>query len=135
MIVSTKGRYALRVMADMAAAGSLYTPMKDVAARQGVSKKYMEQIMPLLVKGGLVEGVRGLGGGYRLTKKPEEYTLFEILSLVEGDLAPVSCLECGAEPCPKRGECRTLPMWTKLHDMIGDYLDSVTLADLLAGKA
>lgn len=130
MIVSTKGRYALRVMADMAAVGSLYTPMKDVAARQGVSKKYMEQIMPLLVKGGLVEGVRGLGGGYRLTKKPEEYTLFEILSLVEGDLAPVGCVS-GETDCPRECECKTFPMWKEFYKVITDYLKGKTLKELL----
>ena len=130
MIVSTKGRYALRVMADMAAAGNLYTPMKDVAARQGVSKKYMEQIMPLLVKGGLVEGVRGLGGGYRLTKKPEEYTLFEILSLVEGDLAPVGCVS-GETDCPRECECKTFPMWKEFYKVITDYLKGKTLKELL----
>lgn len=130
MIVSTKGRYALRVMSDMAAAGSLYTPMKDVAARQGVSKKYMEQIMPLLVKGGLVEGVRGLGGGYRLTKKPEEYTLFEILSLVEGDLAPVGCVS-GETDCPRECECKTFPMWKEFYKVITDYLKGKTLKELL----
>ena len=130
MIVSTKGRYASRGMADMAAAGSLYTPMKDVAARQGVSKKYMEQIMPLLVKGGLVEGVRGLGGGYRLTKKPEEYTLFEILSLVEGDLAPVGCVS-GETDCPRECECKTFPMWKEFYKVITDYLNGKTLKELL----
>lgn len=130
MIISTKGRYALRVMLDVAAAGEEYTTMKDVAARQGVSKKYMEQIMPQLVKGGLVEGIRGLGGGYKLTKKPQEYTLFDILSLVEGDLAPVNCVR-GEVACSRECECKTLPMWKEFYKVITDYLKSKTLSDLL----
>ena len=136
MIISTRGRYALRVMLDLAENGKgEYIAMRKIAERQGISLKYLERILPVLTQNNIVEGVQGKGGGYRLTRKPDEYKVGEILRLTEGDLAPVSCLECGAEPCPKRGECRTLPMWTKLHDMIGDYLDSVTLADLLDGKA
>ena len=136
MIISTRGRYALRVMLDLAENGNgEYIAMKKIAERQELSLKYLERIMPVLTQNEIIEGVQGKGGGYRLTRKPEEYKVGEILRLTEGDLAPVSCLECGAEPCERRGDCRTLPMWTKLHDMIGDYLDSVTLADLLDGKA
>ena len=136
MIISTRGRYALRVMLDLAENGNgNYIAMKKIAERQGISLKYLERILPVLTQNRIVEGVQGKGGGYRLTRKPEEYKVGEILRLTEGDLAPVSCLECGAEPCEKRGACKTLPMWTKLHDMIGDYLDSVTLAELLQGKA
>lgn len=136
MIISTRGRYALRVMLDLAENGNgAYIAMKKIAERQGISLKYLERILPVLTQNRIVEGVQGKGGGYRLTRKPEEYKVGEILRLTEGDLAPVSCLECGAEPCEKRGACKTLPMWTKLHDMIGDYLDSVTLADLLEGRA
>ena len=136
MIISTRGRYALRVMLDLAEKGNGdYIAMKKIAERQGISLKYLERILPVLTQNEIIEGVQGKGGGYRLTRKPEEYKVGEILRLTEGDLAPVSCLECGAEPCDRRGECRTLPMWTKLYDMIGDYLDSVTLADLLDGKA
>ena len=131
MIISTRGRYALRVMLDLAENGNGdYIAMKKIADRQGISLKYLERILPVLTQNGIIEGVQGKGGGYRLTRAPEEYKVGEILRLTEGDLAPVSCLECGAEPCERRGECRTLPMWTKLHDIIGDYLDSVTLADL-----
>ena len=134
MMISTKGRYALRVMIDLAEqSGGRYIPMKDIANRQELSLKYLERIMPALSKSDLVEGVHGKGGGYRLAKPPEECKVGEILRLTEGDLAPVSCLECGAEPCGRSGECKTLPLWTKLHDMIGDYLDSVTLAQLLNG--
>ena len=132
MIISTRGRYALRVMLDLAEnSNGEYIAMKKIAERQGISLKYLERILPVLTQNQIVEGVHGKGGGYRLTRKPEEYKVGEILRLTEGDFAPVSCLECGAEPCGRAKECKTLPMWTKLHDMIGDYLDSVTLADLL----
>lgn len=131
MTISTRGRYALRVMIDLAENGSEgYIAMKKIAERQGISLKYLERILPVLTQNGIVEGVHGKGGGYRLTRKPEEYRVGEILRLTEGNLAPVSCLECDAAPCDKRDECRTLPMWARLHDIIGDYLDSVTLADL-----
>ncbi|MBQ8859498.1 MAG: RrF2 family transcriptional regulator [Clostridia bacterium] len=132
MIISTRGRYALRVMLDLAENGKGdYIAMKKIAERQGISLKYLERILPVLTQNAIIEGVQGKGGGYRLTRKPEEYKVGEILRLTEGDLAPVSCLECGAEPCERRGDCRTLPMWTKLHDMIGNYLDSVLLSDLM----
>ena len=136
MIISTRGRYALRVMLELAENDNGdYIAMKKIAEKQGISLKYLERILPVLTQNQIVEGVQGKGGGYRLTRRPEEYRIGEILRLTEGDLAPVSCLECGAAVCERRGECRTLPMWTKLHDLIGDYLDSVTLADLLEGKA
>ncbi|MBQ7335308.1 MAG: RrF2 family transcriptional regulator [Clostridia bacterium] len=132
MIISTRGRYALRVMIDLAENGNgEYIAMKKIAERQGISLKYLEQILPVLTQNGIVEGIQGKGGGYRLTRKSEDYRIGEILRLTEGDLAPVSCLECGAEPCVRAQECRTLPMWKKLHDIIGDYLDSVFLSDLL----
>ena len=132
MIISTRGRYALRVMLDLAENGTgEYIAMKKIAERQGISLKYLERILPVLTQNGIVEGIQGKGGGYRLTRKPEEYKIGDILRLTEGDLAPVSCLQCGAKPCERRGECRTLPMWTKLHSMIGDYLDSVLLSDLM----
>lgn len=133
MIISTRGRYALRVMIDLAENGKgEYIAMKKIAERQGISLKYLERILPVLTQNQIIEGVQGKGGGYRLTRKPEEYKVGEILRLTEGNLAPVSCLEIGAKPCAKRDECRTLPMWTKLHDMITDYLDSVLLSDLMA---
>ena len=119
-------------MIDLAENGNgEYIAMKKIAERQGISLKYMERILPVLTQNRIVEGVQGKGGGYRLTRKPEEYRVGEILRLTEGDLAPVSCLECGAAPCEKRGDCRTLPMWTKLHGMIAEYLDSVLLSDLM----
>lgn len=132
MMISTRGRYALRVMIDLAEhQEDGYTPMKDVAKRQSVSLGYMEKILPVLVKNGIVEGLQGKTGGYRLIRKPEEYTLGEILRLSEGSLAPVACLECGATPCDKATDCRTLPVWTELDRRINEYLDSVTVSDLL----
>lgn len=132
MVISTRGRYALRMMIDLAENGNGgYVPMKEIAARQGISLKYLERILPVLTRHAIIEGVQGKGGGYRLTRRPEEYRVGEILRLTEGNLAPVSCLEEGAAPCEKRAACRTLPMWTKLHEMIGTYLDSVRLSDLL----
>lgn len=132
MLISTRGRYALRVLLDLADNHSAgYIPMKDVAKRQELSLKYIEKIMPVLSKNNLVEGVHGKGGGYRLTKQPEDYKVGDILRLTEGDLAPVACLECGAKPCEKAGECRTLPMWTEFYKLVNDYFDGITLADLM----
>ena len=132
MMISTRGRYALRVMIDLAESMERgYVPMKDVAAHQEISLKYIERIMPVLVQNELVEGVHGKGGGYRLTKHPSEYRVGDILRLTEGDLAPVACLECGAEPCHKTSECRTLPMWNEFYEMINNYFDGITLADLM----
>ncbi|MBQ8381746.1 MAG: RrF2 family transcriptional regulator [Clostridia bacterium] len=133
MIISTRGRYALRVMIDLAEnGGDEYIAMKKIAERQEISLKYLERILPVLTQNNIVEGVQGKGGGYRLTRKPEDYKIGEILRLTEGDFAPVSCLECGAEPCAKRDTCKTLPMWTRLHEMIGEYFDSITLSDLVS---
>lgn len=135
MLISTRGRYALRVLIDLAEhTGTGYIPLKDIAKRQEISQKYMESIMTLLSKNQLVEGVHGKGGGYRLNREPVEYKVGDILRITEGTLAPVTCLECGAKPCEKAAQCRTLSMWTKLHDMITGYLDSVTLADLMLSE-
>lgn len=112
-----------------------YTPMKEVAERQGISLKYIERIMPVLARNQMVEGVHGKGGGYRLSRRPEEYRVGEILRLTEGDLAPVACLECGAEPCRRVDECRTVSMWSGLHDLINEYFDSITIADLMKEDA
>lgn len=131
-MVSTRGRYALRVMIDIAENGDgKYTAMKSVAERQEISLKYMEKILPLLVSANLIEGVHGKGGGYRLTREPKDYSVSEILNVTEGSLAPVACLECGAEACKRTAECRTLPMWMELNRIVNDYLDKVTLADLM----
>lgn len=131
-MISTRGRYALRVMIDIAAnQGDGYVPMKDVAARQGLSLKYLEQILPALTKNNLVEGIQGKGGGYKLTRLPAEYKIGDILRVTEKDMAPVSCLAIGAEECVKRAECKTISFWSGLNDVVNEYLDSKTLADLM----
>lgn len=131
-MISTRGRYALRVMIDLAEhKDEGFIPMKDVVARQEISKKYMEQIMPSLVKSGFVEGVHGKGGGYKLMREPSEYTAGEILRAAEGDLAPVACLSCDAQECPRKSQCKTLPMWEKYNDLINGFFDSYTLESLL----
>ena len=132
MMISTKGRYALRVMVDIAEnQRDGYIPLKEIAYRQDISEKYLESIVVLLSRAGLVDGVRGKGGGYRLTRTPDQYAVGEILRLTEGSLAPVACLEGAENTCPRAGHCHTLPMWEKLDTIINDYLDSVSLADLL----
>lgn len=132
MMVSTRGRYALRVMIDLAEnSNDEYIAMKKVAERQNISLKYLEKIMPDLVGNGLLEGVHGKGGGYRLTRKPEEYKVSEILRITENNFAPVACLEDNAPECEKCAECRTLPMWIQLEKVVNDYLDSVSLAELM----
>ena len=132
MMISTKGRYALRVMIDIAEhQHDGYIPLKEIAARQEISEKYLEAIVKSLVRERYLTGLRGKSGGYRLTKAPEEYTVGSILRLSEGSLAPVACLEEGAHPCDRAARCRTLPVWNRLGQLIGDYLDSVTLRDLL----
>ena len=132
MMISSRGRYALRVMIDLAEhADEGCLPMKEVAQRQDISLKYLEKILPLLVAGNLVEGLHGKGGGYRLTRAPKDYPIGEILRLTEGSLAPVACLECNAQKCERTADCRTLPMWSELNRRINEYLDSVTIADLM----
>ena len=136
MLVSTKGRYALRVMVDLAEhADGGYLAMREVAKRQEFSLKYLERILPLLVDKNLVEGLRGKGGGYRLTRDPAEYTVGEILRATEGNLVPVACLEEGAVPCPRCEDCRTLPLWRELNSLVSSFLDSKTLADLMGSAS
>ena len=131
MKVSTRGRYALRVLIDLAEHNNgSYIPMKDVAARQELSLKYLERILPTLTKAKLIAGVHGKGGGYRLTRSPEEYSFGEVLRLTEGDLAPVACLAPDADPCPRAAECRTLKMWQDFYDMTNKYFDGISIADL-----
>ena len=132
MMVSTRGRYALRVMIDLAEhTDGKYIPMKDVAERQNISLKYLERILPALTKNGLIEGVTGKGGGYRLTREPKDYKIGEILRLTEGELVPVACMECGAEPCGMGDECRTRPLWHDLGDIVNNYLDARTLDEFV----
>lgn len=129
MMVSTRGRYALQVMIDLAEHNNgEYIPMKDVAKRQSLSLKYLERILPTLSKNELVVGVHGKGGGYRLSRSPENYKVGEILRLTEGDLAPVSCIAQGGG-CT--GACRTMKMWHDFYKMTNDFFDSITLADLM----
>ena len=132
MLISTKGRYALRVMIDLAEHQSEdFIPLKVIAERLEISEKYLESIIKLLVKAKLLNGLRGKGGGYQLTRAPEQYTVGSILRLTEESLAPVACLEDGAASCPRMASCRTLPLWQGLNKVINDYLDNVTLADLV----
>ena len=135
MKISTKGRYSLRVIIDLAEhRGSGYIPMKEVAARQNISLRYIEKLMPMLTKNGLVEGIHGKGGGYKLSRDPEFLTVGEILRLAEGDLVPVSCLEDGALPCELACECRTLSMWKEFYDMTNRFFDGITVADLMKNR-
>lgn len=135
MLVSTKGRYALRVMIDLAEHNDGgYIRLQEIAERQEISKKYMESIMGVLSKNGIVDGAHGKGGGYRLVKEPGEYRVWDILQIAEGSLVPVACLECGSVVCGKTADCRTYPMWKKLNDIIEDYLCGITIADLMKEK-
>lgn len=135
-MISTRGRYALRIMLDLAERQGEegYLPLKEVAERQDISEKYLESIVKSLVKAKILKGSRGKGGGYRLVRPPEECTLGSILRLTEGDLAPVSCLEEGEVVCEKAAECPTLPTWLRLNNLIQRFLNSVTLADLMDEK-
>lgn len=134
-MVSTKGRYALRFLLDLAehqAEG--YVPLKDVAGRQEISEKYLEIVVKELVKGGFLAAMRGKGGGYRLNRPSEEYSVKSILELMDETLVPVACLKPGQAPCPRKDRCRTLPLWQGLDQVISDYLEPITLADLIVGK-
>lgn len=135
MLISTRGRYALRVLLDLAENQDKgYIAMKKVAERQELSLKYIERIMPVLSKNHYVEGVQGKGGGYRLVKNPKEYRIGDILRLTEGTLAPVVCLECNSKTCQREKTCKTLPMWREFYQIINDYFDNITLADLMNGE-
>ena len=132
MIVSTKGRYALRVMVRFAQQGSeRYIPLKEIAEAEDISQKYLESIMSTLSKAGFVDAVHGKGGGYRLNRKPEEYTVGSILKLTEGSLAAVSCTSQGAAACSRTECCQAKPMWDRLEKLIDDFFEGITLADLL----
>ena len=132
MKISTKGRYALRMMLDLAIHRSDgYISLKDIAERQNISKKYLEQIIPLLNRSGFLRTSRGYQGGYMLVEPPSKYTVGEILRLTEGSLAPVSCLDFEVNDCPRQTECLTLPIWKGLYKAVTDYLDGITLQDII----
>lgn len=132
MIVSTKGRYALRVMTDLAEHPTEgYIPLREIAQRQEISEKYLEIILKMLVQEKIVASLRGKGGGYRLNRTPEQYTVGEILRCTEDSLAPVVCLEAPDNQCHRASKCRTLPMWEKLNSLVSDFFDSITIADLM----
>jgi len=135
MLISTKGRYALRTMLDLAQhADDGYVSLTRISERQGISVKYLEAIIAMLNKAGMVESLRGKEGGYKLTKKPEEYTVASIIKLTERSIAPVSCLGTESNDCERAYQCLTLPMWAKLKEIIDQYLESITLKDLLEGN-
>ena len=132
MKISTKGRYALRMLLDLAEhQNDGYVALKDIADRQGISKKYLEQIVPILNKTDILRTNRGFQGGYRLAKTPDKYTVGEILRQTEGSLAPVACLEHEPNECERSGECATLTVWEGLYRVINEYLDGITLQDIL----
>ncbi|MCD8048277.1 MAG: Rrf2 family transcriptional regulator [Clostridia bacterium] len=136
MKISTKGRYALRMLVDLAENDSGgYIALKDIARRQGISKKYLEQIVPVLNRSDILLTNRGFQGGYRLAKSPDKYTVGDILRLTEGSLAPVACLDSDPVLCDKSETCPTLPVWKGLEKVINDYLDSITLQDILDREA
>lgn len=134
-MISTKARYALRVMIDLAQnQQDGYIPLKDIAARQDISEKYLEIILKALVKGKIIKGLRGKGGGYMLTRSPKEYVIGEIIELTEGPLAPVACMLPDADPCPRKDTCMTLPLWQKYDSVIHDFFYNITLEDVLNGN-
>lgn len=135
MMISTKGRYALRVLIDMAEHQSEgYVPLKEIAQRQEISEKYLESIVKTLVKGRVLTGLRGKGGGYRLSRSPDQFTVGAVLRMTGESLSPVACLEPGAPPCGKAAGCRTLDLWQGLDKLIREYLESFTIADLMQAE-
>lgn len=134
-MITTKGRYAIRLILDIAEQNSdKPVTLDDIATRQEISKKYLESIVKILVKEKLVKGTSGKGGGYLLNKKPNEYTIYDILNVCEGTLAPVACLEDNAEECSRCDSCKTLPMWRKYNNMTKEFFSSITIEDLINGK-
>lgn len=136
MKISTKGRYALRMLVDLAEHQSEgFVALKDIAGRQNISKKYLEQIVPVLNNSGFLQTNRGYQGGYRLSRTPDKYTVGDILRLTEGSLAPVACLENSPNLCERQSECATLHVWEGLYKVINEYLDGITLQDIIDRKA
>jgi len=135
MMISTKGRYALRVMIDLGEHNTgEYVKLTDIAERQEISEKYLESIVSVLSKNGLVDALRGKGGGYKLNRSPSEYSVASILKATEGSLAPVACLENTPNKCPRAGSCHTLTMWTRLYKMIDEFFAGITIADLISDE-
>ena len=133
MLISTRGRYALRVLVDLTEqGGARYVTLREIAERQGISEKYLESIVKALVRAGYLDGLRGKGGGYRLARGAEEMNVFEVLRVMEGDLVPVACLEDGHRPCERSASCRTLPLWKGLDEVVRGYLSGFTIRDLAA---
>lgn len=134
MLISTRGRYVLRILVDMARTGkNSYVPMRAVAARQGISLKYVEQLLPLLRKKGILLASPGRGGGYRLARDPGDYSVAEILRLTEGGMTPVACMKEGSEPCPNIEKCPTLPMWRKFGQLVNGYFEGISIKNLADG--
>ncbi len=134
-MISTRGRYALRMMVDLAEHKTEgYISLKDIAERQEVSKKYLEQIIPMMNRSGLLQTVRGYQGGYRLSREPKEISVWEILNAAEGSMVPVACLESEKNTCPRSGECATLPVWEGLKDVVSEYLSGISLQTILEEK-
>lgn len=133
MLISTKGRYALRVMIVLAENGEKYSPLKDIAASEDISEKYLESILVLLTKAGILEGLRGKGGGYRLALSAESISVGSVLKVVEGGLSPVACLAPSVHKCEKNSQCKTRPMWEKLDTLIDGFFEDIKLADLVNG--
>ena len=130
MMVSTRGRYALRLLVDLAEQdGDRYITLREIAERQEISEKYLESIVKELVRAGVLEGLRGKGGGYRLGRSADELNVLDVLQVMEGTLAPVACLEAGAKPCSRAADCRTLPLWKGLDKVVREYLGGFTIRD------
>ena len=133
-MISTKGRYALRVMIDLATqASDDYIPLKEIAERQEISEKYLQQIVKLLVEHHMLIGISGKGGGYKLTRRPEDYPVGEILEIMEGTLAVVACLASETSPCERRSQCNTLPMWKKFDQIVHNFFFHISIADMVNG--
>ena len=135
MMISTRGRYALRLMVDLAERGQArFVTLRELAERLEISEKYLESIVKELVRAGFLEGLRGKGGGYRLARPAEQVSVLELLRVMEGSLAPVACLAEGAKPCERASRCRTLPLWQGLDAVIAEYLGGFTLLDLVKSE-
>ena len=131
-MISTRGRYALRFLVDLAECqGDGFTALKDIAARQEISQKYAERLLAVLSDKNIVDAKHGKGGGYKLNREPKDYKISEILTAMDEELAPVACLTCGGEGCSRSDNCRTLPMWKNFHEIINNFFDNLTLADLM----